>query len=414
MNLDKPLLFSSVAFTRYHDDFWNSIHAEAGEGGKFTIDIATKLTTNRFVPRHGEWSLPWEQTLIPGYEMPAYDPAFSKTFEQVSDERALEIKARVNAGEKFAVMYSGGIDSTVVMSALIRNLTTEELKSIIVCASADTVIENPVFWSTQIAGKFTVRNSQITKYDTLIEEGLTPITADEGDCMFGTVLGLNLYANYEYYIQDLSPETQANLRPLKYKIADGDIHFSAYKDLIIKHMGVPNNPNFGRMFYEKMVKNINTSKVPVHSLHDFFWWEIFNVKYLNCAVRGALYFNDRVEWQKAVTSIFNWFCAIDYQRWSMANNNNGIKIQNTLSTYKQCAKDYIWTVDKNDWYRYFKIKLDSLGHITFTQDVSVVDQGRRPVDRTGLTGDWEMMYLDDPVVRDFFRERLLNYKVDWE
>jgi hypothetical protein len=413
MNLDKPLYFSSVAYTGFHDDYWDQVHADSGIGGKFFVDIAKRLTTSRFVTRNGEWSMPWEQELIPGFEMPAYDPNFTKTFEQVSDERAIEVKARINNGERFAVMYSGGIDSTVVMAALIRNLTTEELKSVIVCSSAETIIENPYFWANFIVDKFTIRNSQLNKYDDLIEDGYVPITADEGDCTFGTIFGLNLYANFDHHIKDLSPETRERLKPLKYKISDGDIHFSAYKDILIKHMSVKENDRFAELFYEKLVKNINTCGVPVHSLHDFFWWEIFNIKYLNCAVRGALYYNDRVEWRTAMDTVMNWYSGHDIQRWSMANNNNGQKIRNTVASYKQCAKDYIWTVDRNDWYRHFKIKMDSLGWITLHQDVSSMEFGRRPVDRTGLTGDYEMMYLSDPTVRDFLHDRITKYQIDW-
>ena len=114
------LYFSNVSFNMYHDKFWHDLHYDCDEGGKFFINIAKRLNPCRFVSRNGEWSLPWKQEIIPGYEMPVYDPTFSKSFAQVSDEEALTIKSRVNQGEKFAVMFSGGIDSTVVVSALIK------------------------------------------------------------------------------------------------------------------------------------------------------------------------------------------------------------------------------------------------------------------------------------------------------
>lgn len=413
MNLDKPLYFSSVSFNGYYNEYWDSVHQQSGDGGKFFVDMANKLATSRFVSRNGVWSLPWEQEIIPGFEMPAYDPDFNKSFEQVSDERALEVKKRIHDGEKFAVMFSGGIDSTVVMSALIKNLTAEELKSVVVCSSSETIIENPYFWSTFIVDKFTILNSNLNKYDDLIEKGYVPITADEGDCTFGTVLGLNLYANFDYHIKDFSPQVKENLKQYKYRISDSEVHYSVFKDVLIKHLSVDGNEQFGRLFYEKMEHNIKTASVPIHSLHDFFWWEIFNIKYLNCAVRGALFFNDRVEWSRAMNTILNWYSGHDYQRWSMKNNNNGQKIQKTHASYKRCAKDYIYTLDKNDWYRNFKIKIDSLNFVTINQDVSKVPPGMRPVDRTGLTGDYEMMYLADPVVQDFFRDRITKYQIDW-
>jgi hypothetical protein len=413
MNLEKPLLFSSISFNGYNNNYWNSVYASAGVDGKFIIDISRRFNPCRFVARNGVWELPWEQDVIPGFEMPSYDPNFNKTFEEVSDARACEVKARISNGEKFAMMYSGGIDSTAVMCALIRNLTKEELKSVVVCSSADTIMENPYFWATQIVDKFVIRDSSINKYHDLIEQGYVPITADEGDGIFGTVFGLQLYANYDYYLQEMSPEVRSKLAPLKYKISDGNVHYSNYKEIIIRHLQIESNPEFGRLMYEKMDHNVKTASVPVHSLHDFFWWEIFNIKYSNCAVRGALYYNDRIEWRTCIDTIMNWYSGTDFQRWSMVNNNNGLKIQSTHSSYKNVARDYIWSVDKNDWYRNFKIKIDSMNNITISQDNSNVDQGKLPVSRLGLTGDYEMMYVGDPLVREFFHNKIVNYKRSW-
>jgi hypothetical protein len=413
LKLDDTLYFSSISFNRYNDEFWNSVYADCAADGKFFIDIAKRVNPTRFVTRNGEWSLPWKQELIPGYEMPDYDPTFSKTFAEVTDERAIGIKLQIQQGKKYAVLYSGGIDSTVVLSALVKNLTTEELASIVVCASIHSIVENPTFWNNHIDGKIKVLDSNLHKYDDLIEQGYLPITGDEGDCLFGTLFGLTLYNYFDYYIEDLSPESKAYLQTVKYKISDPDVHYSKYADLIIKHLDVPTNPEFGKLLYEKYVRNIETATVPIHSLHDFFWWLIFNVKYLNCSVRGPLYLNDRVEWRTAMDATVNWFNGADYQRWSMANNNNGQKIRSTLSTYKVAAREYIWDVDHNDWYKNFKIKLESLWNIGINQNVSTVPENRRPVARVGLTKDYEMLYIDDPSVQEFYRTHLQNYKIDW-
>ena len=328
------LYFHSLSFNGYQDDILNSIYSECDDAGKFFIDISRRVNPSRFVSRNGEWSLPWQQTLIPGFEMPEYNPAFNMSFEEVTNNRAIEIKKRVNTGEQFAVMYSGGIDSTVVLTSLIKNLTAQELESITICASAESIIENPTYWKKFIHNKFKLIDSKTVKYDDLIEQNLTPITADEGDCIFGTLMGLTLYNNFDYYLESLSMNTKHRLKNLKYKISSEDVHYSVFEDLIIKHLSVNSNPKFGKLLYEKYHWNIQTSSVPVYSLHDFFWWLIFNVKYLNCSVRGALYFNDRIDCKTAIYRIFNWFNGTEYQLWSMVNNNNGQKIHNTLSTYK--------------------------------------------------------------------------------
>lgn len=413
LQLNDTLYFSSISFNHYHNAFWQKMANDLGPDAKFFINIGRRVNPNRFVTRNGEWSLPWQQELIPGFEMPDYDASFAKTFEEVTDAKAYEIKARIRGGEKFAVMYSGGIDSTVIMSALIKNLSQEELTSVTVCASVNSIIENPVFWEKFIYNKLTVKDSSSLKYDDIIDMGMTPITADEGDCIFGTLIGLTLYANYDQYIKDLSGETRTKLTPLKYRISDPSVHYSTYKDLIIKHLSIEGEPDFGRILYEKYVRNIETSSVPIHSLHDFFWWLIFNVKYLNCAVRGALYLNDRIGYRDCIYRVVNWFSDPDYQRWSMVNNNNGQKIQRTLSTYKMAARDYIYGVDQNHWYKNFKIKLESLWTIGIQQDLTKIEVAQRPVSRVALTKDWNMHYIEDSSVQEFYRHHLGNYKIDW-
>lgn len=416
IRLDDRLYFSSIIFNRYQDQFWNDLREESGPAGKFMIDMAKRINPNRFITRNGEWSIPWQQDIPPGFEMPEYDPNFSKSFEQVTDERALWIKQLINEqNQKIAVMYSGGIDSTLVLCSLIKNLTEEELKNVVVVTSSHAIVENPVFWEKFVFGKFKIYDSSKIKYDTLIELGYRPITADEGDCIFGTALGLTLYTNYDYYIKDLSTDSKLYLHSIRDKITSADVHYSAYKDLIIKHFSVEGSPTFGEEFYNKFVKNIETSSVPVQSLHDFFWWMIFNIKYLNCSIRGAIYFNDRIPVKTAIYDwIINWFNGADYQRWSMANNNNGEKIGYSQSTYKMAARRYIFSVDKNPWYFYFKTKLESLGHsIVYTQDTSMVPMDKHPNTRFGLDKDYNILYIDDPDVKNYITHHIVNYQQDW-
>lgn len=407
------LYFHSLSFNGYQDSLLNTLYSECDTAGKFFIDISKRVNPSRFVSRNGIWSLPWGQKLIPGFEMPTYDSNFNLSFAEVTDRRASEIKGRIHSGEKFAVMYSGGIDSTVVLSSLIKNLTAEEQQSVTVCASIDSIIENPVFWNKFVYGKFRIIDSKTVKYDDLIEQGLTPITADEGDCIFGTLMGLTLYNNFDYYISDLSPTVKARLSSVKYKISSNDVHYSIYKDLIVKHLSVRDNPNFGRLLYEKYHWNIQTASVPVYSLHDFFWWLIFNVKYLNCSVRGALYFNDRLDYKTAIYRIFNWFNGEEYQLWSMVNNNNGQKIKKSISTYKSAARDYIYEIDHNEHYKTFKLKLESLFNIVRTQDVKNLTVNQRPATRMFMTDRFEMLSMNDQRAINFLRDSLLNYKIDW-
>lgn len=426
--MNEPLLFSNIVLNPQQRDFWNDVRSQSGTGGQFMVDLARKYNPNRFVARDGEWSLPWTQEIPDVYKLPTYDATFAKSFAEVTDNRAREIKQLINEkNQKFAIMYSGGIDSTLALSALIKNLTVEELKNVVVCANSQSIVENPTFWSKFIWNKFKIINSTVTKYDDLIEAGYRPITADEGDCLFGMLFGLDLYQHYDHYCSMVSESSRADLQNLKKDF--NTAHYSKFKDIILKHFEihqvkrggihdfhVDTNPNFAELWYQKIVKNIETSLTPVHTLHDFFWWQIFNLKYVNCAMRCAIYLNDRIDVKTVVNDwAINWFNSSDYQHWSMTNNNNGEKIQTIgAATYKMASRNYIYELDKNDWYYYFKLKIGSLGaSVMLFQDLSSITAGQQPNFRFGLDHEYNIMYITDQKVKDFIAEKMSAYTIDW-
>lgn len=414
LNINDTLYFSSHVVNWHTEPFWNKVHDSVPYEGQWYLNVYKKVLPNRLVTRNGIWTTPWPQELIPKFQMPEYDPTFNKSFEQVTDENAIRIRDRIRQGEKFAVMYSGGIDSTVVLASLIKNLSQEELESVTVMCSGESMIENPVFYRQFIHDKLKTLDSSKYKYDDMINLGLTPITADEGDCIFGTIIGLNMYNNFDALLDKISGPVKENLRPLKNKITDPSVHYSEFKELIIQYLNIPSDPNFGRILYDKYDYNVKTATVPVHSLHDFFWWLIFNVKYLNCSVRGAIYYNDTMDCNTVMHRIVNWFNDEDYQRWSMANNNNGTKIKGSILSYKSVAKDYIYSVDNNEWYWKFKTKLESMWNISNRQVVSDIPMNKRPVGRIAIKkDDWELIYITDPGVVEYFTHHTSNYKIDW-
>ena len=79
------LYFHSISYNGYQDKILDSIYKECPLPGKFFIDISKRINPSRFVARDGEWSLPWQQTIIPGFEMPRLDPTFKLSFEEVYD-----------------------------------------------------------------------------------------------------------------------------------------------------------------------------------------------------------------------------------------------------------------------------------------------------------------------------------------
>lgn len=416
MDKNKLLYLSSITYNYFQQDFWESLRPDVSEGGRFFLDLSMYYKPQRFVSRNGEWSLPWPQKVPPGFEMPEYDPNFSKSFTECSDLRGKTIADLIESkNQKFAVMYSGGFDSTVVMVSLLKNLTKEQLKNVVLCSNSHSILENPYFWKNHLMNKFEVIDSSTHKYDDLIERGYRPISADDGDSIFGTMGFLDLQQNFDYYIQDLSPDVKTKLSNLRLKMTSGDVHYSVFKDVICKHWNIPSNQNLGLEFYEKFDHNIKTATVPIHSVQDFYWWVLFNIKWVNCSLRVAVYLNDRVHCGDAINKwVFNWFSSKEYQQWSMVNNNNGQKIEYEHSTYKMAARSYIRDFDKNDWYYFFKAKLGSLGaNVMFQQKVDHLPKHLQPNARFGIDSDYKLLSVFDPEVQEYIRTNLCSYQRDW-
>lgn len=391
------------------------------DGARFFYNISIAFGYNSYSPRDGVWDTPWGDDLIlpPNYDMPDLDQSFNKTFEEVTDNTANKIANRIKEkDEKFLILYSGGIDSTTIVAALIKNLSDKEMKNVTISMSFDSIIENEYFYNKFIKGKIQVHNSK--EFDlrkTVVEKGYTVIVGDQGDALFGTELGTKLYPAIPSYF-DYSNEGYY----LKDNIDNPNVHYSEYRNAIIKYFNSCydgkyykyNNDEktnfdkeFGKQYYNKLVKNIETSKVKIQTLHDFFWWIIFNPKYMHCALRAGSIQSTGVDRRLIYENQINWFNEKDYQLWSMHNNNNGQKIKgNTQGQYKMAAKEYIYDIDKNDWYFWYKMKIPSKQIIVNRHRHDINSE----LDRMfGMDENYQMIYYNNPGVEEYFYEKLKNY-----
>lgn len=417
-------LFTSIAFNSHQNEFWSKAIENASYEGEYYINLSRKLNPNRLISRcDAKWAIPFDQQLWPGYEMPVYDPKFSKTFKDVTDERAVEIKRRIDNGERFGVYYSGGIDSTVILVALLKHLNRKQLKNITLVCNAASIANNSRFWKDHLANKFQVLDSSLHKYDSLIALGLTPITGDTGDCLFGTTFATHFYYNHREFSfneshDGIKEEYEIDIRDF----TSGDVHYSQFKDSLVKYFTVssdngfpfanlPSPPeNFGEYLYYKMDQHARTAPMQIHSLHDFFWWYIFNLKYLNTAVRGLGYYNDTQNVRKLHDVVVNWYHTDDYQQWSMNNNNNGTKIQLTPASYKKVSRDYIYDYDQDENYYHFKLKIENVGLLYNKQKVNHLPGSFKPNFRFGIDSNYNIVSINEPAVQQEILEAVSRHK----
>lgn len=432
------LLYKSTSVSSYNvATTLSKFFDELPEGGRFYCNIARANPPAAYLSRAGVWSDPWDTVVPLGWEMPTFDLKFNLSFEEVTDRRALDIKNIIDqTGKNCVVFYSGGIDSTVVMASLIKNLNQEHLDKVIISMSADSIIENPYFYTNHIEGKFKIIDSSKNFYSDLVKNKENfCISADLGDFIYGTELGVKMYPQMKYLEETMQTAGRKNLSHLYNKISDSNTHYSEYRDILIYYFNtalkrgisslktlsyIPQNlssenahdANFGHLFYEKIHNNIKSVNVPIHSLHDFFWWSMFNPRFVWGAIRPAMIYGLDTNLKSTLSEdIVSWFGSLDYQQWSMHNNNNGEKLKGiTQSTYKWASKCYLHNFDKNDFYFVNKMKMPSMPVIVsraYKQNFKNMDS------KWALDENYQVIKMDQPGIKSYFETGLKNYKVDW-
>lgn len=412
IKINDPLYYFSIFQNKQTKSFWQEARNISASGGKFMLDMS-ELEANSYVSRNnGEWSVAWPVTIREKFLMPAYDKNFKKTYEDITDARAEDVrKLIIQKDIKFFVAYSGGIDSTLIVASLIKNLTKEQLKNIYIYCDTASVIENPIFYKKFISKNFKLINSSSMLIEDVIRQGIIMISASSADVLCGSKNFLELQDNLYFYIKDLTSSSKRNIFNLWPKAIDGGTHYSNFKDLIISHYSVESSPILGESYYYKLVRNIETSDVPINSFYDFYWWHLFNLKFICLSTKLFVFDNCKMTYNDLETSVFDWFNNNDYQQWSMVNNNNGEKIEFGSTTLKLCAKRYIYDVDKNEWYFYFKQKISS------NENIKLRNQSHwkefSPMTKFGISANSERLYIDNKDVKDYILHHLSSFERDW-
>jgi len=130
-------------------------------------------------PRQGTFTNPWGATSNPLFAAPKlkFD---NNTLATLLDRRANEL---LSLDQRIAIMWSGGIDSTCVLAALIKNSTN--LSQLVIYCSNKSIQENPEFYNKLIKNKIECREvDELDVTNEFIDEHVL-LHGDPGDCVFG-------------------------------------------------------------------------------------------------------------------------------------------------------------------------------------------------------------------------------------
>ncbi len=255
-----------------------------------------------------------------------------KGFADICDERASLIAQKaVDQNRKIQLLWSGGIDSTLALVSLFKELEKrEDLGRLEVLLSRESIEEYPTFFNEIIQKNLNYILFKPPIY-TYLDTKKIIVTGEHGDQIFGS----DKAHHFVITKQAFRPYTEI----LPYVIAR-KLGSTESVDAIISYL-------------EPQIKK---SPVPIETLFDYLWWMNFSLKWQHVSLR-MIYSLENIN-LSLNENIIHFFSAKDFQNWSIKNHDK--KIKNSWKSYKYVAKECIFDFHRDENYLINKEKEQSL------------------------------------------------------
>lgn len=237
------------------------------------------------------------------------------SFTDLCDKRAKEIvKYAIENNKEIFVLWSGGIDSTVVLMSLLNYFDSKYIKILL---TKKSIHEYPYLYDKLVkhmAVKFIDDDFILGIKDSLLN-GLV-VTGEIADQLFGT----ENYFRYENRLLD------------------------RWETLVDKKFIPLLEP-----YVLKSFQNIITVK-------DFLWWNNYALKYHHVSFRIPIHIDGAI----LDKNIVHFFDTKEWNDWSISTPTEEKFFGVNFKNYKKISKDYIYKHFKDPEYRDNKIKTPSL------------------------------------------------------
>lgn len=273
------------------------------------------------------------------FPIPVFRP-LTRTFEEICNERALEILARMEKlGSNLYVFWSGGIDSTLLLISLLKQATIVQREKIIILMTEDSIAENPNFYRDHVRGKLNTESAN--RFPHILGTNHLLTGGEGNDQLFGSDVVARL-------IQKFGPSS---------------MHIPYNRDMLFAFFNEnaqdPDAINFYLNLFEKLR---SAAPIPLDSNFDHLWWINFSLKWQSVFMRILSYVPPQlagnITSEYVHTNYIHFYHTDEFQLWSL--NNHDKKIKDEWRTYKWVCKDIIYDYTKDADYRDNKIKRGSL------------------------------------------------------
>jgi hypothetical protein len=285
------------------------------------------------------------RTLDQGFDYAVLDPLpplvnSAPTFAELCDTTGTELLATAAQDHrKIAILWSGGIDSTAALIALMKAAERQRQGHLLrILLTRKSVEEYPRFYVRYVKDRY-----QQVPVTPPIADFLDPkclnVTGEHGDQLFGSQL--------------LAPYVQEGIAYRRYDVMLPEVVFDVF-----------GNVRKSDRLLRYIEPVIESAPVRIRSLFDCLWWLNFSLKWQHVTLRLAAL---RKEQSGSVyLSLRHFFRSERFQQWSFAHHpTRGVT---AWPRYKDAAKQYIRAFTGDEEYYLHKQKEPSLGNVMKSAD----------------------------------------------
>jgi hypothetical protein len=294
-----------------------------------------------FIDRTGFIKLPIKTATPVNLLLPKFTPNFNLSY---TDCCQLQVKSLLQKQEQIdkpiRIMYSGGIDSSMVLTSFINELGLNECaKRLEIVMSTLSIDENPAMWE-KILRRSNIKLINSLEFDQSVNPNYLLVAGEFNDQLFGSAM----------------------IKPLlKWKTAEELLKPRSLSILIEYFLWIGLEKIEAEHWGNLLHGLAENAENEIYSTWDVFWWLNFTCKWSSVYFR-FLMFNPQQSISKEYLEnhYVQFFGTEEFQQWSM--NDTRHKHQGTWDSYKWYPRKLVADFLKDDVYLN-KVKRGSLYHV---------------------------------------------------
>ncbi len=323
--------------------------------------------------------------------IPSVDLNFPKKINDIIDERAKEI---ADTYSHIYVLWSGGVDSTTILTSIMQHIKTKDQVTVI--CSQSSIDEYPWFYNKFKEDYRFIVLGFVDFYQALHDE----ISDKKNYIALHGHPADQLFTNQRWFILAGGNKDWRDL------VYDDNFNFPRYHNMPNYDKNHPYIKKYGtsreldkedkKYFIEKMEDHIYNFGIKIPNTYHFFWWLVFCFSYQNKSKR---YYSD---YRTMFLNIQGFFDTDDFQKWCMRVHLNdelvSVPAYDIVETefkmkssggnakqYKKDFKEYIYKYTKDEEYRDNKPKRQGMEVAYDWEKANIVKNGNgiRLLDNNG-------------------------------